>query len=280
METKAEYDLSGTDLSKYDFGYYDGADHLPKDVFKISPSRMSRFFDDTSNWYRECLLGEDPVFNGNTASHLGTIVHGMAEMYIKFGRVDYSAADRYLQGIIDPEVDKVFIESQYVTMTEALISNFLSGVTGTAEPFLYHEVIPGIVVGGSIDLLRPTEIVDYKTTSQLTAPDRVSRAYYFQQMCYVWLARKHGYDIQSFRLVYITTNVTGRISEKTGKPMKDYPTTVTSVVHQVTPEDMQMIDGVISLVAESVKAFQSNPKIRHLLAQDMRLKERVTFLNK
>ena len=262
------------------FSYYDGADDLSKDVFKISPSRLSRFFDDTSNWYRECLLGEDPLFTGNTSSVLGTVVHGLAEMFHKTGAVDYSLAEDFLDTITDPEVDTAFIRTQYPAMSEALITQFVRGQVGTAEPFLHHEVLPNISVGGSIDLLCPTEIVDYKTTSQLSPPTRIPRNYFFQQMAYVWLARQKGMDIKTFRLVFITTNITGRISDVTGKPMKDYPTTVTSLVHEVLPSDLELIDGVIRLVADSVKAFKERPDIRHLLAQDMRLKERTTFLNK
>lgn len=262
------------------FSYYEGENDMPEGAFKISPSRLSRFFDDTSNWYRECLLGEDPAFKGSTSSHLGTVVHGLAEMMNKTGTVDHKLAEDYINSITDPEVDVDYIRLQYPAMSAALNHQFVSGRQGQSEPFLYHEVLPGIGVGGSIDLLCPTEIVDYKTTGALNAPNKIPRNYYFQQMAYVWLARNKGMDIKTFRIVYVTTNQVGRVSETTGKPLKDYPTTVTSIVHEVTSSDLEIIDSVIRLVAESVKAFKEQPKLRHLLAQDMRLKERSTFLNK
>ena len=95
-------------------------------------------------------------------------------------------------------------------------------------------------------------------------------------MAYVWLLRALGRKVKRFRIVYVTTDVTGRISETTGKPLKDYPTTVTSIVHEVTNDDMELIDGVLRLVAESVKTFKEKPELRHLLAQDMRMKVRTT----
>ena len=271
----------GDPMTDYNyFGYNEGLDQMPEGTFKISPSRLSRFLDKTTDWYRECVLGEAPMFAGSTASHLGTVVHGLAEMYHKTGAVDYSKAEAYIDSIADPEVDKNFIRQQYVGMSEMLINTFVAGKGGQSEPFLHHEVMPGISVGGSIDLLLPTEIVDYKTTSANKPPEKISREYWFQQMAYVWLARKKGMDIKTFRLVYVTTNDVNRGYGANGRPLKDYPSVVGSLVHEVTDNDYAIIDGTIHLVAESVAMYKNNPKMRHLLAQDMRLKEATTFLNR
>lgn len=255
------------------FSYNDGKDSLPPNVFKISPSRLSRFFDETSAWWRESLLGEAPAFKGSSSSYLGTTVHGMAAMYTDTGAYDFTQAEKFIDSISDPEIDKTFIREHYQVMTECLIRQYTSKVVGKAEIFIHYPILPGVVAGGSIDLLTDEEVVDYKTTNELNAPTSVKRAYYFQQLCYVWMARQLGYKIKRFRLVYITTNQVGRISPVTGKPMKDYPTTVTHVVHEVTNEDMLLIEGVLKLVAESVLAWKKMPDIRHLLAQDMRLKQ-------
>lgn len=256
------------------FSYNTGKDLLPEGAVKISPSRLSKFFDSTSEWYRTHLLGEEDSFTGSTASVLGTCVHGMAQMFLETGRVDETKVEAYLNSITDPLIDKNYIRMQYPVMGTQLIERYVKYNKGKSETFMHHEVVPGVVVGGSIDLLLDNEIVDYKTTSSTSAPTSIKREYWFQQMAYVWMARKKGMDIRSFRLVYVTTNDVGRISDKTGKPMKDYPTTVTELVHHVTGDDLVLIDGVINLMAESILAFQQNPEIRHLLAQDMRLKEK------
>lgn len=262
------------------FGYYEGLNELPEGSFKISPSRLSRFLDSTSGWYRECVLGEGAAFTGSTASHLGTVVHGLAEMYHKTGVVDYVLAEAYIDSINDPEVDKAYIRSQYPGMSQLLNSQFVANKGGKSEVFLHHEIIPGFVVGGSVDLLLPDEVVDYKTTNSKTAPTAVKREYWFQQMAYVWMARQKGMNISRFRLVYITTADVNRISETTGKPLKDYPSTISSVVHDVTAEDLEIIDSVLRLVAESVRAYKEKPELRHLLAQDMRLKEHTSIFKK
>lgn len=260
------------------FSYNEGKDLMPEGAFKISPSRLSRFFDDSANWYREALLGEEPKFTGNTSSVLGTCVHGLAAMFTQESIFDESKVEDYLNTITNPEIDLNYVRRQYPIMGRKLVDQFTSRTTGQSELFFYEEVLPGIGVGGSIDLLCPTQVVDYKTTGSLSAPDKISRNYYFQQMAYVWLARKKGFSIDSFKIVYITTHQTGRKSGVTGKPLKDYPCTVTQVVHRVTDDDMILIESVIKLVAESVQAFKEKPEIRHLLAKDYRLKERTSVL--
>lgn len=270
------------------FAYNPGTSVVPEGHFKISPSRLSKFLDTTASWYRECVLGEEAMFTGSTASYLGTCVHGIAARYDdlqKSGEVllpiDHEAVEAFIDSIDDPEVNKDHIRYQYPIMAQALIDQYTSQTRGESEEFFYQEVIPGFGVGGSIDRITlcddgEEEVVDYKTTSDLSAPTRVKREYYFQLMAYVWLLRAKGRKVKRFRIVYVTTDITGRISETTGKPLKDYPTTVTSIVHEVTNDDMELIDGVLRLVAESVKAFKEKPELRHLLAQDMRMKVRTS----
>lgn len=255
------------------FSYNDGKGIVPEDHFRISPSQLSRFLDSTSQWYREMLLGEDAAFQGNTMSHLGNCVHAAAEMYATTGEVYYDQIESYINSITDPEVDTDFIHSQYESMIDTLISQYLtSNQPSHTELFLYKEIIPGIGVGGSIDSILGTTITDYKTTNALNAPTKISRNYWFQQMAYAWLCRMNNIHIDTIRLCFITTSQTGRVSEKTGKPLKDYPSTVSIVEHHITDQDIEIIDNTLKLVAHSVDTWNKQPDIRHLLAQDWRLR--------
>ena len=84
--------------------------------------------------------------------------------------------------------------------------------------------------------------------------------------------RKLGYQIDYLTLVYVTRANTGRVSEKTGKPLQDYPSECHLLTESVTPESQTIIEGLVHLIAESVQLFQSNPEYRHLLMQDYRYK--------
>jgi len=252
------------------FEYNDGKGVVPEGVFRISPSGLSRFFDDTAKWYRENLLGEEG-FTGSTSTALGTCVHAGAEMYVKEGTVHHDQILRYIDSL-PSDYDKFYIKEQYPIMLDALIDQYISSnMPEETELFLAQELSENVWVGGSIDSIIGSRIVDYKTTSSKTLPTTVNRAYWFQQVTYAWLARKHGYTIDSFRLVYITVNDTGRISEKTGKPLKDYPSRVHEINYVITDSDMDIIDNTLKLISESVETWYKQPELRHLLAQDMRL---------
>ncbi len=258
-------------MSEIDYFSYNVNSTVPKDAFRISPSQISRFFDNTSDWYREFLLGEEG-FTGNTATALGNCVHAAAEMYVREGVIHYDQIEAYITGL-DSEHDKHFIRSQYNGMIDTLLSNYLSKVSPSdAEVFEACEILPGIYAAGTIDAIVGDTIVDYKTTSSKSPPSKMSRTYWFQQMTYAYVARKNGRKINRVKLVYVTTNDMNRVSEKTGKRLQDYPSVVKEITHEITDLDMEIIHNTLHLIAESVQLWNTNEDLRHILCQDMRLK--------
>jgi hypothetical protein len=291
------------ELERY-FSYNVGTEEVQKN-FRISASQISRFFDQTSQWYREMLLDEIG-FEGSTASELGTIVHAAAAMFYDTGKIDYTIIEKYIDSIPNLEIDKSTILEQYKPMVDTLLTNFLTKTKlAISEEFIYTSVLPGIIVGGSVDAvvglakyyvngnevdkatytqakytndditvkyIGPQTIIDYKTTSSKQPPKVFPRAYWFQLMTYAWVYKQLGVDISTLRLVYVTRNDVGRISDKTGKPLKDYPSQVFTLSEQVTDSGLQLIEGCIKLIADSVDLWQKRPELRYILAQDYRLK--------
>lgn len=252
------------------FTYNDGKD-ITNGAFRISASKVSDFFDRTSAWYHEHLLGEGG-FQGSTASELGTVVHAGLEMQSLEGQVHHNAIEDYVLSIENEEVDKQDIMSAYLPMLDAGLQYLERHPQDVVEEFVFHELLPGIGVGGSIDARTQRIITDWKTTSAKTAPTKFSRAYWFQQMTYAWVLKQKGVNIEYLKLVYITKADVNRVSEKTGKPLKDYPSVVTEVVEEVTEEKLDLIGSCLMLIAESVQLWAERPDLRHILAQDMRLK--------
>jgi len=258
---------------KDDYFHYNNGEAVTKGAFRISASQVSKFFDSTSQWYHEHLLGEGG-FTGNTASNLGTVVHAGIEMFVTEGGVDYEAIDAHINSIKDPEVDTYDILNNYGCMLDVALSYVESNMPDMVEEFVFHELLPGIGVGGSIDAryVAKRRLKDWKTTAAKTAPTKFSRNYWFQQMTYAWVLKQKGITIDYIDLVYITKGEMGRVSEKTGKPLKDYPPTVTVVTEEVTESSLELIGSCLQIIAESVKAWNEQPEIRHLLAQDSRVK--------
>jgi hypothetical protein len=264
------------------FTYDNGVGIVPEGSFRISASQISKFLDTTTDWCREHLMGESG-FAGSTATHLGTVIHAAAEMYTKERIVHRDLIESFIDSITDPEVDKSYIRSQYPAMVETLINGYLAhNVPDETELFMYKEILPGIGVGGSLDSIkygsRPinklgagNRIVDYKTTSSKTAVTKFSRPYWFQQGVYVWLCKQQEIRIDYVDLVYVTTQDVNRISEVTGKPMKDYPSTTYTVTQEVTKEWLDIIESTIMMIAHSVDMWNKQPDLRWLIAKDWRL---------
>jgi len=244
---------------------------VTKGAFRMGASQISKFFDSTSDWYHEHLLGAEG-FTGNTATHLGTIVHAGIEMFVSEGSVDWDAIETHIDSIKDPEVNTDHIRNQYPIMIDAALPYVETHMPSEVEKFVYHEVLPGIGVGGSIDAIRGDTIMDWKTTSAKSPPKRFSRNYWFQQMTYAWVLKQQGIDINYLKLVFISQSEMGRVSEKTGKPLKNYPSVVTTLTEEVTAEGLDLIGSCIGIIAESVQMWNDKPELRHLLAQDSRLR--------
>jgi hypothetical protein len=255
--------------------------------FRISPSQVSKFFDDTTNWYRTNLLGE-PGFEGNTQTELGHVVHAAAHMYVKERTVHKDQIESYISQLGD-HVDKNFIRYQYPFMVEALVNQYLMhSMPHETELFLHKKINDYVYVGGTLDSIRLASyqssdpdkaklgsgntIVDYKTTSSKTTPTHFSRNYWFQQGMYCYLAKQNGYNIDYVSLVFITNHEVDRISEKTGKRMQDYPSKVEVLTEAVTTQWMEVIESTVNIITDSVTAWKQKPELRYLLAQDYRLK--------
>lgn len=262
-------------MKKDYFTYNEGTD-ITNGAFRISASQFSKFFDSTASWYREQLMGEEG-FTGNTATYLGTVVHAGIEMFVTEGDVDWDVLHEHIVNITDPEVDTSHILEHYEIMINAVLPYVEENMPTEVEKFIFHEILPGIGAGGSIDALRGNAasgytIMDWKTTSAKTPPKNFSRSYWFQQMLYAWVLKQQGITVNFIKLVFISKSDMNRVSEKTGKPLKDYPSVCTVLTEEVTAEGLALIGSCLTLIAESVNAWNMQPELRHLLAQDQRLK--------
>lgn len=253
--------------------YVDGASIIPDGAFKISPSNVYKFIDKPHYWFRSEVLGEK-LFDGNTPSELGTIVHFCAEEFIKTGKVDTAEIEKFISEIDNPDVDIGYIKEQWKPMAQALIDYLANnGVPQRSEELISWEIMPGYWVAGSADAVQGDCLIDFKTTSKLTPPTDIPVYYIYQLLTYAYIYNKMGVPINRIRIVWVTNNIVGRISDKTGKPMKDYPATVSTSTQVITNEDMDFIESILKLIAEKVAYYKANPETAYLLFNDYRLKQ-------
>lgn len=282
--------------------YVSGASIIPEGAFGISPSGVSRFMSEIHNWYRTEVLGE-VLFMGNTASVLGTCVHYCCEQYATTGTVNKEEVYKYIYknscvecppldttseetmiSHIDtyanhPNIDGRYILSQWKPMGMAAIELLKkSRKPFRVEDMICAEVIPGFYASGSVDMViegTPGKYIlrDWKTTSDKSPKQYIPMNYKYQLLTYSWIYRKLGIPIEAIQIVWITNNEVGRISEKTGKPLQDYPSQAVPITEPITDSDFDFIESILKLIAETVQAAKDYPNLLHILFKDYRLKE-------
>jgi len=275
-----------TDKVNYEVGEYnDGSKVLPEGAFRISPSGMGKFFSDKRAWYGENLLGEDVKFDGSTSSELGTIIHHVAEVVANCKTVGESydsaklhlAVNNYISKLDTDKYDISTINTLWKSMGELLVKEYvLETNTLITEPFVYHELLPGIFPSGSIDAITSSAPIDtwedalngtnvgvltvrdFKTTS--TKPSSMSYPYTLQIYTYAYLLRKMGVNITEVELCFVV------------RPTKTLPARTFNFKKPFDDQAYKFIEGILNLIAESVQAWYQFPSCRYLLACDYRLK--------
>ena len=225
--------------------------------------------DDTLENYSEILIN-NALMDPSILDTEGTLMS-----FYKFRPISEEEAEDYLCEHTDPEhVDVQYIFNNYRPMGNALISYLRTRARpGRSEELISAEVLPGYYVCGSCDaVMGNSKVIDYKTTSALNAPITIPYEYKLQLLCYAYIYKKMGLPINAISIIWITHNQVNRISETTGKPMKDYPATVTDTTEYVGDEDFAFIESLLKLVAETVQASIDYPQLKHVIFKDYRLK--------
>jgi len=247
-------------------------------TFRINASSFSTFMDRPWQWYREKVLGEDG-FEGNESSIIGTICHYCAELKAKGLEPNRVTIDEYidLQKAKLPELDANIIREAWPPMAMTLVNDYVLPNTNNmheVEPYCTLDLGDDIVAGGSIDRVENVgngtfRIVDYKTYNSKVKPKVIPMYYKYQLLIY---AAAYG-NVSEIRLVYINRPIDGGVSEKTGKPLKSYPSEVTVLTEQITQEDIDFIKGLLNLCKDTLLVSREHPELNYILWRDPRLKD-------
>lgn len=248
-------------------------------VFKISPSKFSNFIERIHNWYASEVSKTD-VFDYNTSSVLGTIVHYCAEQVAKGEEVDKEVIEEYISTKeIKEDFDPKVVRDNYKQMAERLVNDYVhpnkDNFLEVEEQHLHH-IVDGFYVGGTLDVLEGIKsdcmITDYKSYNSKTKPRTIPSHYKYQLLVYAFLLKSLGYNPTRTRLVYINRFIPGVISEKTGKRGKEYPPEVTVLTESITQEDIDFIENMIMLCVDTVKLGWDHPELLHIIYHDPRLR--------
>ncbi|MFA7029631.1 MAG: PD-(D/E)XK nuclease family protein [Candidatus Cloacimonadaceae bacterium] len=253
---------------------------IPDCSFRISPSSIGKFFSYPSIWYKDNVLGEKS-FTASTATVLGTIVHASAESYCDGNPITRKDVEEYVRTtarsvpITENPIMVEDIYNNYPDMAMNLINEYVRHNKPTEwEKPIYAKVLDDIYIGGTFDNRTNDIIVDYKTYSSNTKPTKISFDYRIQALSYAWILKQNGINIERIRIVYISKPIDTRaISEKTGKPIgKIVPSELTVITEMITPEDWELVEDTLMLIALSIKRAKEDPTLVPLLFKSMKLK--------
>lgn len=254
---------------------------IPDCSFRISPSSIGKFFSAPSVWYRDNILGEKS-FTATTSTVLGTIVHASAESYCDGTPITREDIEAYItkmqrsQPITDDPIAVQTIRDSYPDMAMTLVNDYVRKNKPTEwEKPIYAPIIDDIYVGGTCDNRTGDTIVDYKTYNSATEPKSIPFDYKIQALAYAFMFRYNGIPINRIRLVYVNRPIDTRsISEKTGKPIgKLTPPHITILTEVITPEDWELIENTLMLMALTIQRAREDKSLVPLLFKSMKLKD-------
>lgn len=241
---------------------------LPEDcTFKISPSSISKFFEYPVVWYKDQVLGEKQ-FEGNTSSVLGSVVHGLAELYAKGEPTSTELVDEYLRKYrFNPDVDLQKVKELYPGMSSALINDYIRKNPPTAvEESLVQSIGDGIYMGGTCDNITAAPdnssamIVDYKNVSTKPNTRSIPWNYYIQLMAYAMMYQSKSVNVDRIRIVYVV------------RPTKTLGPRVFKVTKTINQSDFDALDDALTIIKDSVLKCKEDPSLTYLIFKSMQFK--------
>ena len=252
---------------------------VPEDcIIRLSPSSIGMFTERPWQWYRQNVLGLDK-FEYNTSSVFGTVVHNCAELLALDKKVDPQDIENYINSFEDKEdYCKDTVHKEWYAVAKTLVNGYTRGrPVVAAEMQVCMPLGDGVYVAGTCDLIEGTKedatLTDYKTYNSKVAPKSFNLGYKLQLLTYALILRKQGINVTRIRNVYINRPIDGGISEKTGKPLKSYPPTITPLTHVIEPEDLEYAQSMLDLWKDTYLTGLKYPELLHIIYHDPRLKE-------
>ena len=246
--------------------------HGGTDYIRLSPSQLGKFFTKRHEWIRETVLGEEKAFQGSTSTELGNVIHALLENTAKKTMPDdiNGAVDKYIDAIEDLTIDKEEIRREWFNMGALAVKEFVldeaDDFVVEAEGQSHIKLADDVYIFGTYDALVKDKatgglcVRDYKTAG--TKPSKGwTYDYKMQAQAYAYMLTEEGKNITSIELAYII------------RPTKTLPARVFTFREPYTSTTHNYIGNNLKLITETVEAFKKYPELRHVIAQDYRLKE-------
>lgn len=238
----------------------------------VSASTIDTFFKDTREFLN--IIDGNPTFKGNDSTVLGTLVHYIASQTVMNKQIDRTEMYDYFCENSSYITDSDLLDKAF-EISETLIPYIKNNIHSYkyCEDRFNHKVSDNFMLCGTTDLVVGDELIDFKTTKDQKKIYTFPEHYISQLSTYIYLLKNNNIEINRFALIWITVPNTNRISEKTGKRLKEYPTQINKISMEVNNEILNNIEKKLKLISDSIELSISNPEYKHIIFKDYDLKE-------
>lgn len=246
--------------------------------YNISATQIERFFKDSIGFYKNVVKNEI-TFKGNSNTMLGTIVHYCISSFLQ-GNHDKEMITKNITEYIsqmnfeelEEEIDFDVLAKWKDMANEAIkwcSSNLdLYDLQSEKRYIAMLDEEDNIYLNGTLDLLhKGEELIDFKTTSNMTDINSIPTQYITQLYAYCYLLDMNDIPLPRFlSIVYIHQPYLNRISEITGKKLKDYPCRVYKLPIEFDDKTYFLVKEKINLIKNAIKS--NNPVLAFRLYGD------------
>lgn len=233
--------------------YFDYNDIKIEGKKRLSPSGISKLFDNPAKWYDETIKGNKSFF-GNTNTVIGTIIHGRIHKYYDgIEPVDIDDEFQYVDSYKDvAEVNAWTVADEVDRLWDLVRLAYL-------EKYPKPDKVEGAIkfeipnskyyIGGSFDALEGNTVIDFKTTS--TTPKKINVSHRLQLLMYSLILNLKGIKTNKMRVVYIVK-------------LKKEPKVVI-LEEDISKQDLDYIKTQIKNIVKRLELVDEDETLRELL---------------
>lgn len=257
--------------------YDDKRKLVPEDKYLFSVTQINEFFANPNEFFRKVILKEDIPFACN-ATVLGTLCHYAISQAHENKEILKEEINEYRHSLAEfDNLDWDYILNKFNEMKETIIYNATNMfVTQPTEVEQHHilKLTDNVYIGGTLDARYGNLIVDYKTTSDkyITEEKPLPSNYINQLYAYSYILHQEKIAVDRIAICYMTVPDTMRVSQATGKRMKDYPCKFIKVEQYLSEKIMKDVENKMYLIAETIEYILKNKASLKYFARDLEIK--------
>lgn len=256
---------------------------IPENKYYFSASQYFKFWSNPKDFFRRVLLKEEKD-TSTSKTVLGTCIHKVIENC--FNNFDanpvpscFQEVFDYVQSLGNPDIDKYWVMEKFQQMQSFVEHTCMQddlNKPDCIEQSFIHQLSENVYLTGTIDYYSSwnSKLLDFKTTSA-RIPIELEQSYLSQLLLYKLLLENNTKNkVDYIGNIYYKVPELNRISEKTGKAMKDYPVEVHKLIFPVSKYDEQekILQANLEVIANTIEYILANPDTLYMFAKDFTLK--------